>query len=423
MIIALCSLRYSLVLAISNYKSTLSWQSFSNWQIVHPTPLNATSHSLLLHQLLGSDEQATNINIYAPKPVLASLTSISSRIRRVHRSIMTLLRGFVVPHEIYLFVSQLPFLIDEGVREFPDELLCLAAAGYVQIVYTENIGPHRKLLPLLEQRYKDDVLIATIDDDLSLTRNSTLLYRLVQAYEQANGTSVAALRSRRIGLCLDDMHSATRYRYWSLSNVFFHPEMLTIPTGTGGVLYHPQHLHPVVFDQELRERTGTADDLMFRLASMLNNVSVVVGCNEKMDRFCPPTHAGVRTQSVLLASLRDVNSQVYSLPRLDKTTKPPAVFRVKVSTSTNTSGNMTRLLYDNKKVQSLFVINIRGQNDASWRRAAQYLHTRQGFDWGKVLSRYYHEREDICYDPKATRRWMGIQCAVWPCNHKRTFYV
>lgn len=420
----------SVATAASNYNTTISWQPSSNWQILQPFPLNATWHSLMLHQLLGGDERATSVNVYASKPVLASLTSISSRIHRVHRGLVSLLRGFVVPHEIYLFVSQLPFLIDQGVREFPDELLCLAAAGYVKVVYAANIGPHRKLLPLLQQRYREDVLIVTIDDDLAMTRNSTLLFRLLQAYEDANGTSVAALRSRRVGLCLEDKHTATRYRYWSLSNTFSHPEMLSVPTGTGGVLYHPQHLHPIVFDEELRERTGTADDLMFRLACMLNNVSVVLGCTEKKDRPCQGASTKVRTQSLLQAALCSFDRKTQVPPGRDTSTAKTisSAYKATVTTSTNTdtprsSSNSTRLMYDSKKVQSLFVINIKGQNDASWRRAVHYLQARLGFDWGEFLGRHYYEREAVCYDPKATLRWGGIQCAAWPCNHRKLLYI
>lgn len=54
--------------------------------------------------------------------------------------------------------------------------------------------------------------------------------------------------------------------------------MLTLPTGTSGVLYRPSFFHRVVFDHVLISLTKTGDDLMFRLAAMVNGIAVVTAC-------------------------------------------------------------------------------------------------------------------------------------------------
>ena len=40
-------------------------------------------------------------------------------------------------------------------------------------------------------------------------------------------------------------------------------------------------MHPIVFDERLRELTSKADDLMFRLCSMINRVGIVAGCRDE----------------------------------------------------------------------------------------------------------------------------------------------
>jgi hypothetical protein len=45
----------------------------------------------------------------------------------------------------------------------------------VSIVFTENIGPHRKLLPLLSRKWNEDCVIMTTDDDLGYINDFNIL--------------------------------------------------------------------------------------------------------------------------------------------------------------------------------------------------------------------------------------------------------
>eukprot|EP00981_Chlorochromonas_danica_P012251 scaffold4714_cov185-Ochromonas_danica.AAC.4 len=65
--------------------------------------------------------------------------------------------------------------------------------------------------------------------------------------------------------------------------------MLVVPIGTGGILYHPRLFHEIVFNPELRKLTESTDDLMFRLATMAANTSVVLGCPLSTSRL--PDHS------------------------------------------------------------------------------------------------------------------------------------
>jgi hypothetical protein len=236
----------------------------------------------------------------ATLPLLVSLTTVSFRLHMVHRSILSVLQGKLPPTHVFLFVSREAHLLDEGITRIPSILLELVDRRLLTIVFTENTGPHRKLLPLLRRYYNEDVLIANVDDDMIWRANATLLYELHRGYEASHGLATVALRSRRIGVCSsssiahltaksNDHENVTeetavyhfmKYANWSLFTNPGRKELLLLPTGTGGVLYRPQFFDPVVFDARLRMLTETGDDLMFRLACLLRDVPVFVGRRE-----------------------------------------------------------------------------------------------------------------------------------------------
>jgi hypothetical protein len=110
-----------------------------------------------------------------------SVAVISSRIGSIATVIRSILNGLLIPTHIYLFVSKEPYMLDKGIHPsaVPLELQYLAAStSILSIVYTENIGPHRKLLPMLRRFWKDDCVIVTFDDDKPVPK--TALFQLVR---------------------------------------------------------------------------------------------------------------------------------------------------------------------------------------------------------------------------------------------------
>jgi hypothetical protein len=234
-----------------------------------------------------------NSTFFVEQPVYISLTTMASRMNKINRTINSLIQARVLPTSIYLLISKEPYLLDEGVQQIPDQLLCLVAEGYLQIVYTQNLGPHRKLLPALKRHWGEDVFIATVDDDMRRDQGYMILYQLLKHYVLGGGGErVVALRTRRIGLCTALPYRITKYYSWPVQLSYNRQEMLIMPTGTGGILYKPSYFHKVVFHKSLRFATGTADDLMFRLATMVKRVPVQLGCSimryrGRVIRECP----------------------------------------------------------------------------------------------------------------------------------------
>lgn len=103
--------------------------------------------------------QAHNSHAFASslinQPVYISLTTVTHRIQGLPRIIKQLLDGTMLPTHIYIVISTESYLMDDGIsnKTLSKELLGLMHIYPVSIVYTENIGPHRKLLPLLNHKW------------------------------------------------------------------------------------------------------------------------------------------------------------------------------------------------------------------------------------------------------------------------------
>lgn len=224
--------------------------------------------------------------------IYISLTTIAQRLDLTYVTIRSLIRGNLLPDAIYLFLSREPFLLDEGVdadgkhRRSLDRIERLKAEFQnLHVVFVSNTGPRRKLLPLLREKWQEDCLIVTVDDDTIYHRN--MLASLINYYLHSGGQAIVALRVRRIGFCVTaraaadgqdmDLHYAPYMHRgrgaWPFVGAGMR-ELFLLPIGFGGVLYRPAFFSAFVFDEALGNLTRTADDLLFRLATLANRIEV-----------------------------------------------------------------------------------------------------------------------------------------------------
>ena len=295
---------YSRVSSASSvsHKSVKEWTNILDYRTSHKfEPLNVKNVRPSNPVNITSRNQKTGIMASTPfgasetgKPVYVSLTTISSRQTKAYETILNLLRGTVQPTHIYLFISKEPYLIDLGIPEnsINPNLRSLASQfpNLFSIVYTNNDGPHRKLLPLLARKWSEDCLIITVDDESESgdhTTKSEIVASLINYYHGSKHEDAVALRARRIGVCRSAPYNVLTYRYWPVVSPN-RKEMLLMPTGTGGILYRPKFFHPIIFDRRFIKLTEKADDLMFRMSTMAGGVQVTVGClNGHRGRTCP----------------------------------------------------------------------------------------------------------------------------------------
>jgi hypothetical protein len=228
-------------------------------------------------------------------PVYVSVAAISPRISYLRQVIDALLLGTALPDRIFIFISADGKNLDRGVpeEEIPTDIVDLVTQYPISIVYTDNIGSHRKLLPILARFWDEDVAIVTVDDDSEY--QPLFLDAMVKAYVTVGGEAVIAGRVRNVGFCNEYPYRTLTYgKRWGKQKrglgELSASTMLSIPTGVGGVMYRPRFFHPVVFEPAFRELASSNDDITFRLATLIQDIPVQIVNNGKMVHIEPPVN-------------------------------------------------------------------------------------------------------------------------------------
>ena len=189
----------------NNYKCIIQWDKMTGLEDMTDVCIKLASDKKYKQLLSPSLQQTPFASTLVGHPVYVSLTTIHARIYGISETIESIVYGSLLPDHIFLYVSFEPYLLDEGVTVeyiFKNSLnlqRLIVSYPFISIIFTNNIGPHRKLLPLLSQKWKENCIIITIDDHEIYLYNTLL--SLINYYIATNRSSIIALRSRRIGIC------------------------------------------------------------------------------------------------------------------------------------------------------------------------------------------------------------------------------
>jgi hypothetical protein len=219
--------------------------------------------------------------------LIVSLTVISTRAGRLHLTLDSLLRQDFRDFEIRVHASRTPYLLDAGIIRVPEACQALMRGdGRLRWDVVPNVGPYRKLLPVLADTAAQGALIVTADDDTLYPAD--WLSSLVSAFERQR--CIIAFRGHNME------HGAEgflRYRRWMMGRITDNPSVFCLPTGKDGVLYHPSFFHPSVLDvQQACRIAPTSDDLWFKWHSAANDVPVHVMNPDYMTHSLPETANG-----------------------------------------------------------------------------------------------------------------------------------
>lgn len=213
--------------------------------------------------------------------VIVSMTSMHSRMNDLHQTIESILAQTSPADEVILWLSKKPYLLDEGVHEIPETLKKLTSKG-LSIMWTDNTGPYRKLIPTVELKKGTDCLIITADDDVVYPND--WLDGLLKEYEQ-NENCVICYRGRIItketGIKSFLRNSKLKtYVKWPRTHEvedksMLGPNMEVFPTGKDGVLYPIASLSDKIFETKtFQELAPTNDDIWFKAMTMLTGTKV-----------------------------------------------------------------------------------------------------------------------------------------------------
>lgn len=210
---------------------------------------------------------------------IVSLTTVSYRIHCVERAIRSILEQTILPDKILLHVSKDAYLMCDGVKEesIPESLKKLQGDRF-EIVWVENTGPHRKLLPAMKAY--PDAWILTIDDDM--TYNKRLVESMI---DLAANHPPAVISNRSRVIC----NPGTPYHSWPLlpENGQMVQSFGLLPTGVGAICYPPNCIPEKAFDSAMYcAKTPTCDDIWFRAATMDAAFRVLhTGCTFYVESF------------------------------------------------------------------------------------------------------------------------------------------
>ncbi|MBW1790075.1 MAG: glycosyltransferase family 2 protein [Deltaproteobacteria bacterium] len=194
-------------------------------------------------------------------PLIVSLTTIPSRINKVHLCIESILRQSLKPDRIILWISE---KIDRD--KIPVELEHLTKRG-LQIRCCRDIGPYTKIFYTLQEHIGH--IVVTADDDLFYPKN--WLKKLYQAYRK-EPEYIHCHRAHLMTWRSDG--ELKRYSDWVPGAPgITGPSLSLFPTGNGGILYPPGSLHKEVFNEsEFMKLCPTADDIWLKAMALLNSV-------------------------------------------------------------------------------------------------------------------------------------------------------
>ncbi|SMG56524.1 glycosyltransferase [Paraburkholderia susongensis] len=196
--------------------------------------------------------------------VIVSLTTIASREQSLRETVASLVEQETkYPYEVRIHVSRDAYLLDTGFACEPTWVSSLSLGSKctgINVVFTPNTGPYRKLLPVLEEAFStgSDPVIVTCDDDTIYPDD--WLDRIIDVYLTCR--CIVAYRGHTIALT--ESGDFAPYTRWITE-----PKPLlslrNLPTGKDGVLYRASMFNTAVHDIEVAMKYApTSDDLWFR---------------------------------------------------------------------------------------------------------------------------------------------------------------
>jgi hypothetical protein len=189
-----------------------------------------------------------------------SLTSISSRLDILPKTLRSLLTQTLKPTAIHLWLSKEPAGMDDGIKTLPAELASLLATEpLLHLHWTDNTGPYRKLLPFAKL-YPDTPVLVVDDDTIHSQELVATAYTLWNQYK-----CCISFRATRFD---GNQH----YRLWP--NAAGKKEVDIFHKGNGGVVYHTSWFQdPVIHDSAVfLSIAPTADDIWFNLWRMKKGI-------------------------------------------------------------------------------------------------------------------------------------------------------
>ena len=217
-------------------------------------------------------------SIIISSPVYISLTSIFKNQDILLKTLRSIMKQTRLPDKIFLYLSEESYILDSGFKDKKitnqNLLKFINNNSIIDIKWVKNTGSYRKLLPLLKDKWDEDCIIITIDDDT--VYDTKLIENLLNDYNEQK----CVIGYRGFTPLFDKLENFDYSKLDKLKNV----SLYNFLTGKGGILYKPQFFHKtydLIFNDKIYLDTcPTGDDIWFYTIRILNNVNCYKGNKE-----------------------------------------------------------------------------------------------------------------------------------------------
>jgi hypothetical protein len=203
--------------------------------------------------------------------IYISLTSIFQNQDILLKTCESLINQTQLPDNIFIYLSELPYLLDAGFKNkiITNKSLQTFLKKYSNLIiikWVDNEGPYRKLLPLLKEKWTEDCIIITVDDDTIYDIN--LIKNMINDYKKYN--------------CVINYRGFTpkckslNYFNYHDRDTLINKHLYNFPTGKAGILYKPNFFHKtdnLIFNKNIYMNfCKSQDDVWFYLLRIKNNI-------------------------------------------------------------------------------------------------------------------------------------------------------
>lgn len=208
--------------------------------------------------------------------IYLSLTSIYQKQNLLLNTLNSIKLQTVLPTKVYIYLSEEPYLLDIG---FKNRCLQNNLQEFInnnnnlfEIIWCQNIGPYRKLLPLLKDKWNEDCLILTVDDDIVYHKD------LINHYISDYNKYKCCIAYRGFTPNVENINLLNLQYGRGNKNILKH--LYNFANSGVGTVNHPSFYHKsedLIFKVDyIKELCATSDDIWYYLCRIVNNIETVI---------------------------------------------------------------------------------------------------------------------------------------------------
>ena len=210
--------------------------------------------------------------------IYISVTSIFQRQNVLVNFLKTVLNLSLKPTKCFIFLSENPYLLDKGFKNKTitnQELKNIIETNNIlELRWVKNIGPYRKLIPILKEKWNENCLIFTFDDDIIL--DSYILSSYINDFNKYK----CCISYRGFDVTIDNIDE---FKYSHKRNKQTRNKYNFANSGVG-MITHPSFFHGtnnLILDETIfLEVCPTADDLWYYVWRIFSNIKTIIIQNE-----------------------------------------------------------------------------------------------------------------------------------------------